>query len=181
MADYARAAVKSNTSLQLLNAIQSLVLSLGLLAVVFLAGWQVVHHAMTAGAITACILIIQTVFAPLGNLGVNYRMIPQAFIDMEQMLELRAILPEITDRRTRATCRRLRPGAPTLVFDNVTFGTTPARLASQTSASARRGHDHRPGRPVRRRQDHLGAAGAAADRSPAGRARCGSTALTCAR
>ena len=50
MGDYARAAVKSNTSLQMLNAVQSLVLSLGLCLVVFLAGWQVVHHAMSAGA-----------------------------------------------------------------------------------------------------------------------------------
>ncbi len=128
MGDYARAAVKSNTSLQMLNAVQSLVLSLGLLIVVFLAGWQMTHHAvtaghqtMTAGAITACILIIQTVYAPLGNLGVNYRMIRQAFIDMEQMLALRAILPEITDA---PNARDLPPASgqgADLVFDHVTF------------------------------------------------------------
>jgi ATP-binding cassette, subfamily B, heavy metal transporter len=121
MGDYARAAVKSNTSLQMLNAIQSLVLSLGLLIVVFLAGWQVIHHAMTAGAITACILIIQTVYAPLGNLGVNYRMIRQAFIDMEQMLELRAILPEITDAPNARDLPPASAQGADLVFDNVTF------------------------------------------------------------
>ena len=98
LGDYARAAVKSNTSLQLLNAIQSMVLNLGLCAVVFLAGWQLVRHAMSAGSITACILIIQNVYAPLGNLGANYRMIRQAFIDMEQMIELRDVMPEIVDR-----------------------------------------------------------------------------------
>jgi len=128
MGDYARAAVKSNTSLQMLNAIQSLVLSLGLLAVVFLAGWQLIHHAasaghnaMTAGAITACILIIQTVYAPLGNLGVNYRMIRQAFIDMEQMLELRAILPEITDLPGARDLPPASAHGADLVFDHVTF------------------------------------------------------------
>jgi ATP-binding cassette subfamily B protein len=113
--------VKSNTSLQLLNALQSLVLSLGLCLVVFLAGWQVVHHAMTAGAITACILIIQTVYAPLGNLGMNYRMIRQAFIDMEQMLELRAVLPEIIDAPGARDLPPAAHGGADLLFDRVSF------------------------------------------------------------
>jgi len=121
LGEYARAAVKSNTSLQLLNAVQSLLLSLGLCVVVFLAGWQVIHHAMSAGAITACILIVQNVYAPLGNLGMNYRMIRQAFIDMEQMVELRAILPEITDA---PHARDLPPATglgADLIFDRVSF------------------------------------------------------------
>jgi ATP-binding cassette subfamily B protein len=121
LGEYARAAVKSNTSLQLLNAIQSLLLSLGLCVVVFLAGWQVIHHAMSAGAITACILIVQNVYAPLGNLGMNYRMIRQAFIDMEQMVELRALLPDITDA---PHARDLPPATglgADLVFDRVSF------------------------------------------------------------
>ena len=121
LGDYASAAVKANTSLQLLNALQSVVLSLGLCLVVFLAGWEVVHHAMSAGAITACILILQTVYAPLGMLGANYREIRQAFIDMEQMLELRAILPEIVDA---PGARDLPPGARAgaeLAFERVGF------------------------------------------------------------
>jgi ATP-binding cassette, subfamily B, heavy metal transporter len=128
MGDYARAAVKSNTSLQMLNAVQSLVLSLGLLAVVLLAGWQMTHHVaggglpiMSAGSITACILIIQTVYAPLGNLGVNYRMIRQAFIDMEQMLALRAILPDITDGPNAHDLPPASGQGADLVFDQVTY------------------------------------------------------------
>lgn len=121
MSDYARAAVKSNTSLQLLNAVQSLVLSVGLCLVVLLAGWQVVHHQMTFGAITACILLVQTVYAPLGNLGGNYRTIRQAFIDMEQMIELRSQLPEIADA---PDARPLPPAAAAgadLVFEQVSY------------------------------------------------------------
>ncbi|HEY1753202.1 MAG TPA: ABC transporter ATP-binding protein/permease [Caulobacteraceae bacterium] len=121
LGDYARAAVKSNTSLQLLNAIQSLVLSLGLCLVVALAGLQVVHHAMSSGAITACILIIQTIYAPLGNLGVNYRMIRQAFIDMEQMIELRSILPEIQDAPNARDLPPASSDGADLVFDHVTY------------------------------------------------------------
>jgi ATP-binding cassette, subfamily B, heavy metal transporter len=118
---YARAAVKSNTSLQLLNALQSLLLSLGLCVVVFLAGWQVVHHAMSAGAITACILIVSNVYAPLGNLGMNYRMIRQAFIDMEQMLELRSLLPEILDAPDASDFPPASAAGADLLFDHVSY------------------------------------------------------------
>ena len=76
---------------------------------------------MTAGAITACILLIQTVYAPLGNLGVNYRMIRQAFIDMEQMLELRSILPEIVDLPGARDLPPASAHGADLVFDHVTF------------------------------------------------------------
>jgi len=121
MGDYARAAVKSNTSLQLLNAVQSLVLSLGLCLIVFLAGWQLIQHALSPGAITACILIVQQVYAPLGQLGANYRMIRQAFVDMEQMVELRAVLPEIRDAPHAADLPPASGRGARLVFDHVGF------------------------------------------------------------
>jgi ATP-binding cassette subfamily B protein len=95
--DYARAAVKANSSLQVLNTIQSAVLSFGLLAVVLLAGAEALAGRMSIGGVTACILILQQVYAPLFSLGMNYREIRQAFIDMEQMLQLRAIEPEIRE------------------------------------------------------------------------------------
>jgi ATP-binding cassette, subfamily B, heavy metal transporter len=95
--DYARAAVKANSSLQMLNTIQSAVLNLGLLCVVLLAGNEVLAGRMSIGGVTACILILQQVYAPLFSLGMNYREIRQAFIDMEQMLQLRAIEPEIQE------------------------------------------------------------------------------------
>ncbi len=52
----------------------------------------------------------------------NYRMIRQAFIDMEQMVELRSH-PARDPRRARtpATCRRLGHGGADLVFDHVGY------------------------------------------------------------
>ncbi len=121
MADYAHAGVKANTSLQLLNAIQSIVLSLGLGAITVLAGVEVLHGRMSLGAVTACILILQQVYGPLNMLGVNYREIRQAFIDMEQMISLRAAQPDITDApRARALPPASAEGAA-LVFDAVGF------------------------------------------------------------
>ena len=121
MGDYAVAAVKANTSLQLLNALQSVVLSLGLCGVVLIAGFQVIHHDMSTGDITACILILQTVYAPLNMLGANYRQIRQGFIDMEQMIELRAIEPEIVDAPNARDLPPASDQGAELSFDHVTF------------------------------------------------------------
>jgi ATP-binding cassette, subfamily B, heavy metal transporter len=119
--DYARAAVKANSSLQVLNTVQSAVLNLGLLSVVLLAGNEVLAGRMSIGGVTACILILQQVYGPLFSLGMNYREIRQAFIDMEQMLELRAIEPEI---REPAHPRPLPPASQAgaeLRFEGVSF------------------------------------------------------------
>ncbi|MGH7024708.1 MAG: ABCB family ABC transporter ATP-binding protein/permease [Caulobacteraceae bacterium] len=121
MDDYARAAVKANTSLQLLNAIQSVVLNLGLVTVTLLAGSEVLNHRMTLGGVTACILILQQVYAPLFSLGMNYREIRQSFIDMEQMLDLLAVAPDIIDAPgARPLPPRQAEGAE-LAFEQVDF------------------------------------------------------------
>ena len=121
MDDFAQASVKANTSLQLLNAIQSVVLSLGLGAVTLLAGYEVVRGVMTAGAITACILILQQVYQPLNLLGSNYREIRQAFIDMEQMIDLRAVAADIVDGPQAQDLPPATGSGADLVFEGVSF------------------------------------------------------------
>jgi ATP-binding cassette subfamily B protein len=121
MGDYARAAVKANTSLQLLNGIQAVVMSLGLLGIVLLAGREVATGAMSVGAVTACVLIMQQVYGPLNILGMNYREIRQAFFDMEQMLDLRSVDPDIVDA---PDARPLPPASgkgAELIFEHVGF------------------------------------------------------------
>ncbi|HEX4197091.1 MAG TPA: ABC transporter ATP-binding protein/permease [Caulobacteraceae bacterium] len=120
-ADYAAAAVKANTSLQMLNALQTVVMSAGLGFVTLLAGYEVIHGKMTPGGITACILILQAVYAPLNQLGSNYRMIRQAFIDMEQMINLLAIQPDITDAPDAVELPPASAKGAELVFDHVGF------------------------------------------------------------
>jgi len=134
MGDYATAAVKANTSLQLLNTVQSVVLSVGRFLVVVIAALSVLHHQMTPGSITACILILQTVYGPLNVLGMQYREIRQAFVDMEQMLDLRAVAPEIVDA---PDARPLPPASgqgADLVFRGVGFQHT-ARAVGLTDIS----------------------------------------------
>ncbi len=121
MQDYAKAAVRANFSLQLLNAAQSIVLNLGLLATILIAGAEVLAGRMTLGGITACILILQQVYAPLFTLGTNYREIRQGFIDMEQMLALRAVAPDVVEP---AAPRHLPPAlgaGAKLAFEGVAY------------------------------------------------------------
>ncbi len=128
LADYAQAAVKANSSLQLLNGVQSVVLNLGLALIALLAGAEYLAGRMSLGGVTACVLILQQVYAPLFSLGMNYREIRQAFIDMEQMLALRALEPEIVD----APGARALPAASSrgaeLVFEGVGFRHTARSL-----------------------------------------------------
>jgi ATP-binding cassette subfamily B protein len=119
--DYARAAVKANSSLQILNALQSAVLNLGLLSIILLAGVEVMAGRMSLGGVTACILILQQVYGPLFTLGTNYREIRQAFIDMEQMLALRAIAPEIVDPPRPLPLPPMRGSGAELRFEAVGF------------------------------------------------------------
>ncbi|HEX4179539.1 MAG TPA: ABC transporter ATP-binding protein/permease [Caulobacteraceae bacterium] len=97
MTRYAGAAVKANTSLQLLNTAQSAVLNLGIGLILLAAGLEAAQGRMQVGDVVAAMLIMNTVYAPLGVLGMNYREIRQAFIDMEQMAGLMAAQPDIQD------------------------------------------------------------------------------------
>ena len=92
---------------------------------------------------------------------------------MEQMIELRAVAAGDRRRaRRRATCRRPRPRAPSWCSTTSASGTPPARSGLQRRQLPHAARDDdRAGRPLRRRQDHHRAPGAAADRSRR-RARC---------
>ncbi len=121
MHNYIGAVVRSNNSLQMLNGVQAIVLNLGLVAITLLAGLDVLSGKMTLGGITACILILQQVYAPLFTLGFNYREIRQSFIDMEQMLELLAIKPEIVDTLEAKALPPASQAGARLVFEGVAF------------------------------------------------------------
>ena len=105
LAAYARAAVRSNSSLVLLNIAQALVMNIGLAALVALAGWRVLGGALGPGDIAAIILIMLNLYAPLNVLGFAFREIKQSSIDMEKMFALLAQSPDVADK----------PGAPDLL------------------------------------------------------------------
>ncbi|MFC3080314.1 ABCB family ABC transporter ATP-binding protein/permease [Phenylobacterium terrae] len=121
MRDYVRAAVKANTSLNLLNASQSLILNVGLALMTVLAGYEVTGGRMEIGDITVAVLLLTGIYQPLNMLGFNYREIRQAFIDMEQMVSLIGLEPEIVDAPDAKDLPPATGRGAELVFDHVEF------------------------------------------------------------
>jgi ATP-binding cassette subfamily B protein len=118
LASYAHAAVRSNTSLVLLNMAQGLVMNIGLAAMVIAAGYVVARGAMGVGDIAAVILIMTNLYAPLNILGFAYREIKQTSIDMEKMFILLDEKPDISDKPGASPLIPLRGE---VVFDCVSF------------------------------------------------------------
>ncbi len=108
LASYADAAVRSNTSLVLLNLVQGIVMNIGLLAMVLAAGYFTARGPMGPGDITAVILIMVNLYAPLNILGFAYREIKQTSIDMENMFALLDEAPDVADVPGAAALRSER-------------------------------------------------------------------------
>lgn len=121
MSQYVDASARANGSLNALNGAQSLILNVGLAALTVMAGYEVAGGRLQLGDITMAILLLSGLYAPLGMLGFQYREIRQGLIDMEQMVSLQQITPDITDA---ATARPLPPASgqgAALAFDHVSF------------------------------------------------------------
>jgi len=121
---YERAAVKSETTLALLNVGQGGIIASGLIGIMLLAGQGVAAGAMTVGDFVLVNAYLIQLYMPLNFLGMVYRNIKQSLTDIEQMMGLLKIRPEIEDR----------PGAPALAvkrgmvaFRNVDFRYDPRR------------------------------------------------------
>jgi ABC-type transport system involved in Fe-S cluster assembly fused permease/ATPase subunit len=118
LASYAGAAVKAYTSLVILNVVQAVIMTVGLLAMVLAAGFLVARGGMGPGDITAVILIMTNLYAPLNILGFAYREIKQTSIDMEKMFVLLDENPDVADAPNAAM---LKPALGEVVFDDVSF------------------------------------------------------------
>ncbi len=118
LASYASAAVKSNTSLVLLNMVQGFIMSAGLAGMVIAAGWLATRGTMGPGDITAVMLIMINLYAPLNILGFAYREIKQSSIDMEKMFQLLDEDPDVADKPGAVA---LQPARGEVAFENVSF------------------------------------------------------------
>lgn len=119
---YARAYVKSNLSLILLNIVQAAIMSVGLAVMAVLALFEAAHHHMRLGGVTASTLIMIQVYTPLNTLGFAYREIRQSFIDMEAMLQLKRETPDIAEAKDAVDLPpSLHGRGGELVFEGVSY------------------------------------------------------------
>jgi ABC-type transport system involved in Fe-S cluster assembly fused permease/ATPase subunit len=121
MADYVDASAQANSSLNLLNGAQSVILNLGLAALTVMAGFEVAGGHLRIGDVTIALLLLNGLYAPLGMLGFQYREIRQAFIDMEQMVALRDIAPDIVDAPDAQDLPPASGQGASIAFDRVNF------------------------------------------------------------
>lgn len=113
------AAVKNETSLGLLNSVQSAVIALAVSLLMWRAADGIVAGKMTIGDLVMINGLLVQLYIPLNFLGVMYREIKQSLTDLEKMFGLLSENREIEDS----------PGAPPLDvhkgaairFDNVEF------------------------------------------------------------
>ncbi|MFL5267495.1 MAG: ABCB family ABC transporter ATP-binding protein/permease [Stellaceae bacterium] len=95
---YEHAAVKSETTLTLLNLGQGIIIALGLVGVMTLAAEGVSAGQMTVGDFVMVNAYLIQLYTPLNFLGMVYRNIKQSLTDLEQMISLLAVKPQIEDR-----------------------------------------------------------------------------------
>lgn len=108
---YGALAVRSANSLTLMNLIQAAILGAGLGGMAILAGSAALAGRIGPGDVTASILIMINLYQPLQFLGFVYRGARQAFIDMENMVELRRANPDLPEPPHPQPLPAIRPEA----------------------------------------------------------------------
>ena len=121
---YENAAVKSHGSLSILNIGQGTVIAVGLVVIMSMAGRGIVAGTMTPGDFVLVNTYLMQLYMPLNFLGMVYREIKQALVDMEVMFGLRDQAPEVADNPD-APALRVEGGA--VRFEGVRFAYGPER------------------------------------------------------
>jgi ATP-binding cassette, subfamily B, heavy metal transporter len=124
MARYEEASVKAYVSLSVLNAGQAIVFTIGLCAAMVLCAYGIEHGTNTVGDFVMINAMMIQLYQPLNFMGMVYREIRQAVIDIENMFAILEREPEIEDK---PSARPLQVRAGTIRFENVSFAYEPAR------------------------------------------------------
>ena len=121
---YRRAAVRSQTTLSLLNTGQQLLIALSLVAMLWRATQGVVDGRMTLGDLVMVNAFMIQLYIPLNFLGVIYREIKQNLVDLDKMFALLERDREVADA---PDARPLDTHDATVRFEHVRFAYEPAR------------------------------------------------------
>jgi ATP-binding cassette subfamily B protein len=118
MADYEVMAVRSRTSLSVVNIGQGTIIAFGLMAVMAMAGADIQKGNLTVGDFVAVNTYLLQLYLPLNFLGWVYRELRQALVDMERMFGLLDEEPGIADK---PAAKPIKIDGGELIFDNVHF------------------------------------------------------------
>ena len=121
---YEDAAIKSKTTLSLLNVGQGTIIALGLMAIMSLAAGGVADGTMTLGDFVLVNAYLVQLYLPLNFLGFIYREIKASLADMEAMFTLLRETPEVVDPPGAAP---LAVSGGAIEFRDVVFAYDPRR------------------------------------------------------
>src|SRR5437867_4939421 len=121
---YETAAVKNEASLGLLNIGQSLIIAVAVTALMLLVAEGVAAQSFTLGDLVLVNGLLIQLYIPLNFLGMVYREIKQALLDMDRMFRLLAEHREVEDR---PGAPELPPGPATVEFRRADFFYEPER------------------------------------------------------
>ncbi|MCA3284997.1 MAG: ABC transporter ATP-binding protein/permease [Roseomonas sp.] len=124
MTRYESAYVKSETTLNMLNAGQATIMAVGLTITMLLAGRGIADGSMSIGDLVMVNTYLIQLYQPLNILGFAYREIKQGLTDMEQMFALLDVPAEVRDAPDATP---LALGAGEIRFEDVRFGYRPDR------------------------------------------------------
>jgi ATP-binding cassette subfamily B protein len=121
---YESAAVKNEASLGILNIGQSLVIAIAVTLLMLLAAEGVAKREFTLGDLVLVNGLLIQLYIPLNFLGMVYREIKQALLDMDRMFKLLGEHREVEDRPGAPD---LPPGPLSVRFSGVQFSYESAR------------------------------------------------------
>lgn len=128
LASYQEAAMQSQRSLAVLNIGQQIIIVIGLIAILWRAILGVEAGLLTLGDLVLINTLMIQLYIPLNFLGVIYREIKQALLDMDNMFSLLGKDREIQDKPSAQALQLVQPKlGPKVVFDQVNFFYDPNR------------------------------------------------------
>jgi ABC-type transport system involved in Fe-S cluster assembly fused permease/ATPase subunit len=125
MARYEKAAIRTYTSLGVLNSGQAVIFTIGTVICMLLAARGVARGTLTVGDFVMINAILMQLYLPLNFMGMVYREIKQGLIDIETMFTLLREPAEIVDR---PGAKPLRVDKGEIKFENVSFAYDPERV-----------------------------------------------------
>ena len=122
--EWENAAVKSQTSMSILNFGQGCIIAVGVTMMMFLAAQGVVDGSMSIGDLVLVNALMLQLFIPLNFLGIIYRSMMHSLADIDLMFGLLDKKGNVSDKKDAVD---LKVSQGVVRFDHVDFGYQPER------------------------------------------------------
>ncbi|MFK7815632.1 MAG: ABC transporter ATP-binding protein/permease [Gammaproteobacteria bacterium] len=138
LSQWENAAVKSITTMSMLNFGQAFIIAIGVTIIMIFAAGGVADGSMTLGDLVLVNALMLQLFVPLNTLGIVYRQITYSLADMDMLVKL---LQKDTEIKDVQHADSLKVSTAKIEFDNVSFSYNEDReILNDVSLSIPSGH-----------------------------------------